>query len=84
MKNCWQEVDEKEANNGSVDIDDVGNADFEQPDQEANSNCDCEIDHLDYLYLSTMRLLDSDYSKKPLSDLVSQYLLIIMNSGKTE
>lgn len=84
MQNGWQEVDKEEANDCTINADDVVDVDLKVTNDEANPDHKDEIDYLWHAHESLLRLVNSYNIKQPLSKWGTMYLLINKNSGKTE
>jgi len=73
------EVDEEEADDSPIDIDDIANTDFEDANQEADTDHQCDINYLGNINFPFFRLGESEYAEGPLPLYFQPYLLISKN-----
>lgn len=84
MEDCRDEVDEEEADDCTVDVDDVADVDLNQTNCQAYANNDDYINDFADFDLSFLWLLQTDDPEHSFPLYTTAYLLISRNYGKTE
>ncbi len=84
VKHSGNHVNEEEAYDSSVDVDDVIDVDLEEAHHEAHSHDKQKVYDFAHFYLSLLRLLDLKDMEYSASGWLEKYLLMRVNSGKTE
>lgn len=84
MEHSWDEVDEEEPNDCSVDVDDVVDVDLEDANHEADPHHHNKVNDLAHFNFASFRLFNLKNMEDSPPALTEKHLLMRVNSGKTE